>query len=169
MLYHESPVNYFYPLRVLFPAGVHSWCWVRRQETREKGHQASPGSQWTTAGPCGYRDRRHSIYHNTIATAWGQCNMGLSGSICSFMSIQICEMASVCVCMWVSSSQVVFVYAWWEVFPLACHTVLPPNIKWLMSGSCTFKKKLVQAHPLTVILTWVILNDNHHPCLIQGL
>lgn len=26
ILYYDSPVNYFYPLHVLFPAGVHSWC-----------------------------------------------------------------------------------------------------------------------------------------------
>lgn len=38
--YSDSPVNYFYPLHVPSPAGVCSWCWVRRQESMKKGHQA---------------------------------------------------------------------------------------------------------------------------------
>lgn len=139
-------MSYFYPLHVLFPAGVHSWCWVRRQETWEKGHQASPGSQWTAAGPCGYRDRRHSIYHNTIATAWGQWNMGLPDMFLHvYTSGNMWTGISVCV----SSFQVVFVYAW-LVFHIAWHTV-PPQI-----SNDQWFKELVQCN----FILWIYSNSD---------
>lgn len=114
------PCGLFLPFISFFllPAGVHSWCWIRRQETSNRGHQASASSHWSTTEPCGCSDRRQSIYHNTIAAALGLWNTSLSWSIqqCSFMYTRANMWAGIsvsvfmCVCILVSPAG----YIWLE-------------------------------------------------------
>lgn len=71
ILYSDSPVNYFYPFHVPSPAGVRSWCWVRRQESMKKGHQAIRYNRATVIQALNF--------HQSCSTVWQTCTCSSGG------------------------------------------------------------------------------------------
>lgn len=64
----------FFSLLLVCTAGAESG-------DREPVRKATTHPYAAAAGRCGRSDRRHAIYHNTIASARSQWNMGCSGPI----------------------------------------------------------------------------------------